>query len=205
MSDLIKPKPCPKCGLRFQCLCEVIPQLNSNISLALLMHPNELDRDTNTGKLLTQTLVNCHSYVWSRKQPDKKFLKLINDPDTTPLILFPGKESIEISEHLHKRSSNNKLLFILLDSTWQEATKMMNKSSWLKDIPKVHLNVKQTSKYLLRKNQQAGHLCTCEVGIELLTILNEQEDAKKLTQFFDHYLSVFKADKSGHLHKKNSQ
>ena len=45
-------QPCPHCGFQFNCICSLLPKLSSEHSLMLLMHPNELTRDTNTGKLL---------------------------------------------------------------------------------------------------------------------------------------------------------
>lgn len=205
MSDLITDKTvvCPRCGLRYQCICSLVPHLHSQVSLILLTHPNELTRETNSGKLLTQTLANCHSFIWHRIQPEAELLTKINDPDVIPLILFPNEESAELTSLLHTNNvANQSLLFIILDSTWQEAAKMIRKSTWLNGIQKVHLNTSKPSKYNLRRNQQQGHLCTCEIGIELLSILDEHQDSERLSNFFEQYLAIFKADKSGHVYIK---
>jgi len=80
---------------------------------------------------------------------------------------------------------------------------MLNKSEWLKNIATIHLNTERLSAYSLRKNQQPGNLCTCEVAIELLSQLGQTTEAAQLSDYFQHYLSVFKADKSGHKYKES--
>ncbi|WP_157618876.1 DTW domain-containing protein, partial [Vibrio sp. HI00D65] len=73
---------------------------------------------------------------------------------------------------------------------WQEAKKMLNKSPWLQTIPQVHLDVTSESSYTLRRNQDSGHLCTCEVGIELLKTLDETQSAEQIENYYQHYLKV---------------
>ena len=99
------------------------------------------------------------------------------------------------------QAQSRKPLFIILDGTWQEAKKMLNKSSWLQAVPQVHLDITSESSYTLRRNQDSGHLCTCEVGIELLKSLGESEPAKLIDDYYQHYLKVFHADKCGHALK----
>ncbi len=190
---------CQRCGFTHQCICSLTPTLESSVNIALLTHENELQRDTNTGKLLQQTLPNCHSYVWQRKSAPTDLMAMINDDAIQALLLFPSEQSVEVSEVTKDYPvESHKLLFIVLDATWQEAKKMMNKSPWLKDIPQVHLTPNLDSAYTLRRNQDSGHLCTCEVGSLLLSQLGETEQAQQLNQYFHHYLKVFQADKSGH-------
>ncbi|WP_261903308.1 tRNA-uridine aminocarboxypropyltransferase [Vibrio fortis] len=190
---------CQRCGFTHQCICSLIPTLESSVNIALLTHENELQRDTNTGKLLQQTLPNCRSYVWQRKSAPTDLMAMINDDAIQALLLFPSEQSVEVSEVTKDYPvESHKLLFIVLDATWQEAKKMMNKSPWLKDIPQVHLTPNLDSAYTLRRNQDSGHLCTCEVGSLLLSQLGETEQAQQLNQYFQHYLKVFQADKSGH-------
>ena len=95
-------------------------------------------------------------------------------------------------------AGDRKPLFIILDGTWQEAKKILNKSVWLQAIPQAHLNITSESSYTLRRNQDSGHLCTCEVGVELLKALGEEEQARQIDDYFQHYLKVFQADKCGH-------
>ena len=193
---------CQRCGFTHQCICPQIPALESSVNIALLTHENELKRDTNTGKLLQQTLPNCQSYIWQRKSAPAELMAMIQEDTVQALLLFPSEQSVDVSEITEVYpTENQKLLFIVLDGTWQEAKKMMNKSQWLQTIPQVHLTPSLDSAYTLRRNQDSGHLCTCEVGSLLLSQLGETEQAQELNQYFHHYLKVFQADKSGHALK----
>ncbi|PMH45449.1 DTW domain-containing protein [Vibrio sp. 10N.286.49.B3] len=194
------PAPCPNCGFVHQCICASVPILTSPIHLALLMHENEVSRETNTGKLLQQTLTNCTQHIWQRKTPPSELIKLINSPDYHAMILFPSEESQLISTVSTSETVDKPIpLFIILDATWQEAKKMIRRSAWLQALPHVHFETEQTSRYSLRRNQHQGHLCTCEVGAELLKQTGSDQEADKLMAYFEHYLAVYQADRCGHV------
>ncbi|MDV7106064.1 DTW domain-containing protein [Vibrio sp. TH_r3] len=196
MSNINK-KPCPKCGFHFNCICQYSPNLISTSQFVLLLHPNEHYRLTNTGKLVQQSLSSCLSFTWDRVNPPQALLKLIADKQYNTVLLFPNNESQPISqETIHH--SGKASLFIILDSTWQEAKKMVRKSPWLQSLVTTHLLPVNNSAYTLRRNQQDGNLCTCETVTELLHLLGESDNAKKLDDFFHLYLNTYKADKNKH-------
>ncbi|MCF7355448.1 DTW domain-containing protein [Vibrio sp. CK2-1] len=187
---------CPRCGLRYQCICTHRPILDSTTQIALLTHPNETQRATNTGKLLTHSLSNCQVHIWDRVNPPAELVKQITEQPS--YLLFPSEEAIEVSElqaSINTHESRNSPLFIILDGTWQEAKKMLNKSPWLQALPKVMLSSEQTSNYRLRRNQEAGNLCTCEVGISLLQQREPHKDFSSLQQYFELFLKVYEADR----------
>ncbi|WP_261885002.1 tRNA-uridine aminocarboxypropyltransferase [Vibrio pomeroyi] len=192
---------CSGCGFTHQCICHRIPSTESQTHVVLLTHENELSRDTNTGKLLQQSLEQCESFVWQRKTPPAELMTLLEDETRQPFLLFPSDESVECQQAVLNKANDREPLFIILDGTWQEAKKMLNKSPWLQSIPQVHLDIASESSYTLRRNQDSGHLCTCEVGVELLKTLGEEEPARLINDYYQHYLKVFQADKSGHALK----
>ncbi|ELB2830345.1 MULTISPECIES: tRNA-uridine aminocarboxypropyltransferase [Vibrio] len=196
-------QPCPTCGFQFNCMCSLMPKLTSEHNILLLMHPNELKRDTNTGQLLEQCQLNIERVIWYRKQPPAELLTLLADPSRYPVLLFPCEESITL-EHvvLQSQQQTKTPLFIILDATWQEARKMINKSRWLEGIPTMGLSASADSQYQLRRNQQQGNLCTFEVAAHLLGQLGEQNNQQQMQRFFAHYLALFQAEKSGHALKR---
>ncbi|EJA7360871.1 DTW domain-containing protein [Vibrio alginolyticus] len=196
-------QPCPTCGFQFNCMCSLIPKLNSEHHILLLMHPNELKRDTNTGQLLEQCQLSIERVIWDRKQPPAELLTLLADPSRYPVLLFPCEESITL-EHvvLQSQQQTKTPLFIILDATWQEARKMINKSRWLEGIPTMGLSASADSQYQLRRNQQQGNLCTFEVAAHLFGQLGEQNNQQQMQRFFAHYLALFQAEKSGHALKR---
>ena len=187
---------CPSCGLRYQCICAHSPKLLSSTQIALLTHPNEIQRATNTGKLLTQSLPSCQVHIWDRVNPPVELIKQLAEQPS--YLLFPTEEAIEVSKlqaSINTNENHNSPLFIILDGTWQEAKKMLNKSPWLQTLPKVMLSSEQISNYHLRRNQEAGNLCTCEVGISLLQQREPQNDFSSLQQYFELFLQVYEADR----------
>ncbi len=196
-------QPCPDCGFRFNCICSLMPELTSEHSLMLLMHPNELLRDTNTGKLLQQCLLNVEHAIWDRKQPSQALVERLADPSLYPVLLFPGENSLTLAQVTQQsQQQSRKPLFIILDATWQEASKMINKSRWLEGVPMMELSTQGDSEYQLRRNQQQGNLCTFEVAAQLLGQLGEKNNQQQMQSFFAHYLATVQADKSGHALKR---
>lgn len=156
-------------------------------------------RKTNTGKLVLSSIPQCQSFTWDRVSPPTELLELLANPVYQPYLLFPDADSHQLQPNLFSNSTKQPL-FILLDSTWQEAKKMVRRSDWLKALPKIQLESTSQSSYSLRKNQSEGHLCTCETVAELLKQLGEEANAQELNQIYRHYLSVYQSDKSGHTH-----
>ncbi|MDR9825274.1 DTW domain-containing protein [Vibrio sp. FNV 38] len=190
---------CPNCAMQYQCICSSIPVLESQIHIALVTHENELSRDTNTGQWAEKMLTNCQRYLWQRKSPPTTLIELINSGNYTPLLVFPDESSSNLRADFIANLSKPALL-IVLDATWQEAKKMLNKSTWLNVLPRVHLESSTTSQYQLRRNQASGNLCTLEVVAELVALHNNKTDADKVAPFLDSYTKAFKADKCGHAY-----
>ncbi|MGO2509252.1 MAG: tRNA-uridine aminocarboxypropyltransferase [Vibrio hibernica] len=197
------PPACPKCSLRYQCLCNQSPTLSSSLNIALLTHPNELTRATNTGKLLQQCLPHCQVHVWDRVNPPAALLEQIKQRPS--YVVFPNEDAIDMNT-LKTQADHTSPLFIILDGTWQEAKKMINKSPWLSLLPKVILQPKQQSHYALRRNQATGNLCTCEVGIGLLTELEagNKQEIKQLQHYFELFLEVYEEDRHHRVHTQTN-
>lgn len=196
------PEACPTCQLKHQCVCDALPSCQSSAHIALLMHENELSRETNTGRWLLASVTPSSRHIWQRTAPCTELNRLINDSRYRPYVLFPNDESIAVEKIKSDISQQETTpLFIILDGTWQEAKKMLRKSAWLRELPTAHITPQHASNYQLRRNQEQGHLCTLEVGCELVSALGNERGAKELSQFFNHFMQVFKADKSGHAYR----
>ncbi|PMG05716.1 DTW domain-containing protein [Vibrio breoganii] len=189
--------PCSNCGFTHNCLCEQLPRFDDSIQVALLCHPNELKRETNTGKILLWSLPGVQQFEWSRKEPPADLLALI-EQHPKPVLLFPSKQSLPIAQNTADKEPR---LYIVLDATWQEAKKMWRQSPWLQALSQYHLLPASHSNYSLRRNQSDGNLCTCEVGSELMKLEGLNEQANELNHFLQLYLQVFQADRSGHALK----
>ncbi len=193
---------CPRCGFQFNCICDAEPQLQSAADFVLLTHPRECNKDTNTGVLMTRTLPSCRVELWHRTEPPQALLDQIKDERYQAWLVFPADEQHQAipltPPNADTDADHPTRLFIILDATWQEARKMVRKSPWLNQLPRVEITPQHASNYALRRNQQQGHLCTCEIGIELLSLLQQHQEALQLQAYFDHFINIYHADKSGH-------
>lgn len=189
---------CLDCGLQWQCLCDQVPLLTSEVMLSLLTHENEYQRATNTGRWLVRALTNAQDFPWQRGHIPTGLLERLNDPRYYSLLMYPSEDSLALEEVLPVITQNHQQPhFIILDGTWQEAKKIWRKSPWL-NMPQVHLSGQYLSNYQLRRNQQTGHLCTLEVGSELIKQTGAPAQATALTHFLTTFSHTLQADKSGH-------
>ncbi|MBV1839217.1 tRNA-uridine aminocarboxypropyltransferase [Photobacterium ganghwense] len=193
------PTACPRCGLRFNCICHTEPTLGCTVPFLLLTHPNELGKTTNTGQLMTRTLPDCQRLIWDRVNPPQALLEQIADPRYQPWLLFPGDDTTPASPF--QAQPGKTPLIIILDATWQEARKMVRRSPWLAALPRLALVPQADSAYALRRNQQPGNLCTCEAGIAVLQELGFAPDADRLQEYFATFIDIFHAEQSGHQKK----
>jgi DTW domain-containing protein YfiP len=198
-------QPCHGCDMKWNCVCEYLPTITADWDLVLLTHPNELRRATNTGKWLSKSIAQCQVLEWSRTGIPNELNDILSSACYQPVLLFPGHDSqLLTSEGV--QSNARRLVFIVLDGTWQEAKKMYNRSPWLKALPHYHIQMSGHSRYSLRRNQAPDHFCTLEVGTHLLSLsdkltLPHQNNSGQLTHFFEYYLQCYQADKSGHRWK----
>lgn len=195
----MKAQPCPRCGFLHQCVCGDIPQIESSLRFVLLQHPNEPARLSNSGKLLHWFGFKVEHMIWQRQTPPPQWQALVEDPALFPVLLYPHPQAqtlpqVQKSSAAQQRQS----VFVILDGTWQEARKMLNKSEWLAQLPCLSISSRAESAYQLRRNQQPGNLCTMEIAAELLAQSGELAQAQQMQQFLQHYLQVFHADRSGH-------
>lgn len=197
---------CPRCGFTYNCICSHEPKLTSAAHFVLLTHPNECRKATNTGELMMRTLPHCERVIWDRVNSPTALIEKLEDPAYQVWLLFPADDTHPATPFVAHSSSSTSIitttpLFVLLDATWQEARKMVRKSPWLANLPRLSLTPTALSQYQLRRNQQAGNLCTCETGIALLSLLNEPQQAEQLQRYFTAFSDVFHADRSGHSHR----
>ncbi|PSU32901.1 tRNA-uridine aminocarboxypropyltransferase [Photobacterium lutimaris] len=188
--------PCPRCGFHHNCICDTEPTLACQHAFVLLTHPKEMGKETNTGQLMERSLPHCQRHIWDRVNPPQALLDMLSSPQYQPWLLFPGDDTVPAMPY--QLSTSKTPLFILLDATWQEARKMIRRSPWLATLPRLELAAQTHSAYALRRNQQPGNLCTCEAGIVLLETAGFSQDAEQLQQYFNHFIDVFPAEKSGH-------
>lgn len=164
------------------------------MKIILLTHPRELERANNTGALAlavageknAEKNTAVQRVIWDRVNPDRDLIKLLEQPNSA--LVYPdseiGAEQVDCQQPLDISKCET---FVLLDATWQEARKMVNRSAYLKAARRVGLQPAQVSQYRRRRNQKAGGLCTAECVIEILQSKGRAALAAELLALFQEF------------------
>lgn len=185
---------CPGCRLvPTHCLCALRPALPVCAGVCLIMADTEPLKPSNTGWLVADVVPDTFAFGWARTEVDPALLTLLADPQWQPVLVFPG-EFVKDGRVVHhvQPAAGQRPLFVLLDATWPEASKMFRKSPYLDHLPVLSLHSDQLSQYRLRRSQQAHHFCTSEVAALCLALGGEVLAAQTLGAYLDvfttHYL-----------------
>jgi DTW domain-containing protein YfiP len=154
--------------------------------LVLLTHPTEFNKASNTGTLLTPALAEFADHQvqrlpWSRVAPDANLQAMdgyaLLYPTAQAQVLDCDEPAVApLPDHIHS--------VVLLDATWQLAQKMYNQSPYLQQMPALMLQSRQSSAYLLRRNQRQAGWCTAECAAMLLQKTGAAAAAAAVQQAF---------------------
>jgi len=193
---------CQACGLvKNHCLCDYDIKLNSQAEFWLLTHENEFTRTNNTGRLLENAFSTCKVFRWHRKEVPEDLVNLLEDYDT--YLVFAADSEEDKKRQVNYKKSEKKTAFLILDGTWKEVRKMIRKSDYLRPLKLLSLEPDKITDYKLRRNNDANHICTVEVGIELLKLIGEDNQASALKTYFDFFIDRYNAGRYEHEEVKN--
>lgn len=190
---------CNQCGLPIiNCICSIVPQVKTNAKIWILSTEKEFYRPSNTARLLK--LVNPDSteiFLWERTNKPEKLIENITSERYEPFLLFPMEDEEVLSKTKSTRLKKTPA-FIIIDGTWKEARKILRKSEYLKQLPRISLEPSFKSEYDLRRDAKEGNLCTIEAAIEALKINDEIENAQIIKGVFNLFSKSYKAGSTGH-------
>lgn len=198
-----KVKRCEKCLIpEKKCICAQRPTIESNSAFCLVMYKNEYYKPTNTGKLIADVIPDNHAFKWDRVAPDPVLLDLLNNPKYAPILVFPqqyaeAERCIDSPKDLEAIQQGKTPLFVMLDGTWREASKMFKSPSFAK-LPVLGIQPEKASTYQLREAAHEHQLCTAEVAIEVLKMADDNIAAEALAEYFYQFRKAYIAGK-GHL------
>lgn len=147
------------------CYCKYIKPFETNTHFILLMHPIEAYKmKTGTGRLSHIALKNSEIIVGIDFSDHKRVNEIINDNSIFSTVLYPGNDSINISNgDLTSNSLTDKKLYIfIIDSTWYYSKKILRLSKNLQILPKISFDSKETSNFVFKKQPSKECLSTIE-------------------------------------------
>jgi len=193
---------CPGCRvLPSHCFCDLRAHVPVRAGVCLLMADIEPLKPSNTGWLIADVVADTFAFTWARTEVDPALLALLADPQWQPYLVFPaevvegGRPVMAALPADAAASDGKRPLFVLLDGTWSEASRMFRKSPYLDKLPVLSLQGGQLSTYRLRRSSQRDEaFCTSEVASLCLALAGEAHAAETLAAyldvFTDHYLKA---------------
>jgi DTW domain-containing protein YfiP len=157
------------------CLCSYIKAFNTLTRFVILMHPKEARKvKLGTGRLTHLCLKNSEILHGVDFTEDQRVNRIIKDPAFYPVILYPGENSIDISEFQFPDGipKTKKILVFVIDASWTLAKKMLKMSDNLSALPKIHFRPQGPSRYVIKQQPHEYCLCTIESAYFLLEELD---------------------------------
>ena len=140
----------------------------------LLMHPKEFKREkAATGRLTHLCLADSEVHMALECDAHPAVQAILGDPACYPVLLYPGEGARDLSkgELTAADLGGRRLVVFLLDATWGRARKMLKLSPRLQRLPRVAFSAAAPSRYVIKRQPQAGCLSTLEAVHEALLAL----------------------------------
>lgn len=196
-----KVKRCEQCLIpENKCICALRPSITSHSAFCMVMYKNEYYKPTNTGKLIADVIPDNYAFRWDRVAPAPRLLELLNNPKYVPILVFPQQYAeadrcIDSPKELEQIQQGKTPLFVMLDGTWREASKMFKSPSFAK-LPVLGIQPEKASSYQLREAAHIHQLCTAEVAIEVLKMAEDNLAAQALKEYFHQFKKAYIAGKA---------
>jgi DTW domain-containing protein YfiP len=196
-----KVKRCEHCLIpEKKCICAQRPSIFSHSAFCMVMYKSEYYKPTNTGKLIADVIPDNYAFKWNRVDPDPALIELLKNPKYAPILVFPqqyaeAERCINTPEDLVTIQQGKTPLFVMLDGTWREASKMF-KSPSFSHLPVLGIQPEKASSYQLREAAHEHQLCTAEVAIEVLKMTNDNLASEALKEYFHQFKKAYIAGKA---------
>jgi DTW domain-containing protein YfiP len=162
------------------CWCGSITPMATRTKFVILMHPYEFKRiKANTGRLTHLCLADSEVHIGIEFDGHEAVQALINDPRNYPVLLYPGKDALDLSTAqgqqlttINQQLESRRLVVFLLDATWRLVRPMLRLSPSLQRLPKIMFSNAAPSRYVIKRQPEPGCLSTLEATHELLLALD---------------------------------
>ena len=185
------------------CWCASLRPMATRTRFVFLMHPKEFKEEkAGTGRLTHLCLPHSEIHMGTGFDGDESVQALINDQGNYPVLLYPGKDALNLStatelqvSGFRSQVSQRQLLVFLLDATWSGARKMLRLSPSLQRLPRIMFTPSAPSRYVIKRQPVEGCLSTLEAVHELLAVLertglDRYEDPAQLLGVFQRMQDI---------------
>lgn len=135
----------------------------TRVHVALLQHVREARRRVGTCRMVHLGLAGSELLVGAAFDAHPRVRALAAQPDTA--VLFPGPGALA-------PGSVRPRTLIVVDGTWSEARKLLERSPVLRVLPRIGLDVEVPGRYRFRREPAPHCLATVEAVVQVLAQLD---------------------------------
>ena len=158
---------CPGCRLLVtDCLCDLMPRVETRTRVLVVLHHAETQKPSNTGRLALRCLPN--SGVVIRGAPDQPTVAPTWAEHGDPVVLFPHPDARPLSDFC---DGPRPVTLIVPDGTWRQAQRVRRRVAGLGEVPCAFVTRAAPSAYRLRRTPDERRLSTMEAIAESLGLL----------------------------------
>jgi DTW domain-containing protein YfiP len=200
---------CPHClKPRALCVCERITRIDNKVSLLILQHPQEQDRELGTARLTALHFMDALLKIGLSWPSLTKILGRPVDPQRWAILylgsvkaaaVLPDRDIVVVNKKGNAADHQDSALreiegIILLDGTWSQAKALWWRNAWMLKCKRVVLGPKRPSRYgKLRREPRNDGLSTIEAAAMLLARLErEPEIETALHASFERLLARYR-------------
>jgi DTW domain-containing protein len=159
------------------CICALVPTLQTRTRLALVVHYREARKPTNTGLLAARALANSRVDVVGDR--DRPLALPIIEVGKRGALLFPADDAQPIGDVRPD-------VLVVPDGNWRQAGKLRTRVPGLAELPCVRLpDDTPATRYRLRAEPRTGGLATIEAIAYALRVLEGPASCDALLAIFD--------------------
>lgn len=166
---------CLHCRRRLAtCVCAYLRPFSTASRFVILMHPKEFKKEkVGTGRFSHLVLQNSEVLVGIDFDQDPAFQRRLADETYQTVVLYPGKNAIDLSEpNSASQLAGKPIQWVVIDGTWQCAKKMMRLTTSLHRLPRVSFAPGRTSEFQVKHQPRPECLSTAESLHQVLLDLN---------------------------------
>jgi DTW domain-containing protein YfiP len=168
------------------CVCGGIARIDNKVSLLILQHPQEQDRELGTARLTALHFKDALIKIGLSWPSLSKILGRPTDPRLWAILylgslkaaaVLPERDIVVVSKNGNAVDRQDQALreiegIILLDGTWSQAKALWWRNAWMLKCKRVVLAPKRPSRYgRLRREPRGDGLSTIEAAATLLARL----------------------------------
>jgi DTW domain-containing protein YfiP len=166
-----------------RCVCELIPNLDIETRVVVVMHKREWAKTTATAHLAVLAIPSCEIRLRGRPEEPLAIEDLLTD-DRQSLLLFPSEDATPLSRALVE-ADPRPVTLVVPDGSWRQAAKATRREAALSTLPRVCLPPEGPSRYRLRREPRREGLATFEAISRALGIIEGPEIRAPLDAFFE--------------------